>query len=304
MHPPPTTTDPQPVQRKAVLRRCASLLSAGLMLWLAGCASTTDPVPIDRSITATGQSSRVEFVVLHYTNSNTARSLQLLSRGNVSSHYLITDGAAPKTYQLVDEARRAWHAGESSWRGRTWLNASSIGIELVHEPFESGTEHRAEPEWRPWQQTQIDLLIPLLQDIVQRHDIDAANIVAHSDVAPQRKQDPGPRFPWEQLAQAGLGRWYHEADVLRWQAELATRPLPSVRWFQERLAEVGYDVPRHGQPDDATRAALRAFQMHWHPERHDGLPDRATAAKLLAVLKVDGWPADPEPAAAQGRPAL
>ncbi len=271
-----------------------SLLPAGLLV-LAGCATSTDPVPIDRSITATGQNSRVEFVVLHYTNSNTARSLQLLSRGNVSSHYLITNDAQPRVYQLVDETRRAWHAGQSEWRGRTWLNASSIGIELVHEPFEPGTENQPTPAWRPWPQAQIDTLIPLLKDIVMRHDVAAENIVAHSDVAPQRKQDPGPAFPWRQLAEAGLGRWYDDVTLMRWQAELQGRPLPSVAWYQARLADVGYAVPQHGELDQATRAAVRAFQMHWHPERYDGAPDRDTAAKLLAVLQAEQWPEDPNP---------
>ena len=128
---------------------------------LAGCASGPR---IDTRYSAVGQNSRVQYIILHYTSTDLAHSLQLLSEGEVSSHYLI--GEAPATiYRLVDEDRRAWHAGDSQWQGRTWLNGTSIGIELVNQGFYEGAGSRY---WQPYSPAQIDALIVLLKDIVQR----------------------------------------------------------------------------------------------------------------------------------------
>lgn len=267
------------------LWRWCLLLLPGL---LAACASGPDALRIDRSITATGQNSRVEFLVLHYTNSNTPRSLQLLSQGEVSSHYLITDDTPPRIYQLVDESRRAWHAGDSAWRGRTWLNASSIGIEIVHQPFVPGTEAAAAPTWAPYAPAQIEAVVALARDIIARHGIRPENVVGHSDIAPTRKQDPGPAFPWQQLAEHGVGRWYDPQQVQRWQAVLADRSPPDLAWFAPRLRTLGYAIApaatHAGFDPVATRAALRAFQMHWRPQPHHGEPDRESAAIVLALL--------------------
>jgi len=273
-------------------RLLARLLAPVAITGLVACATGPTSLEIDRSITATGQNSRVEFIVLHYTDSATPRSLQLLSRGEVSAHYLVTDGNPPRVYQLVDENRRAWHAGVSQWRGRTWLNASSIGIEIVHEPFRPGAASNDPGRWKPYPAAQIDTVIQLVRDVAQRHEVKPENIVGHSDVAPQRKQDPGPAFPWQRLAAEGLGRWYDPSAVAAWRAQLALRPLPAIAWYQARLAEVGYEVPQHGVLDTATRAALRAFQMHWRPELAEGDPDAGTAAVLLGVLGAD--PARPD----------
>lgn len=257
------------------------LLSHSLLaLLLTACAIGTPPtLSIDRSIQAQGQSSRVEFVVLHYTSTSTEHSLELLSRHRVSSHYLLTDEPTPTVYQLVDEGRRAWHAGPSQWYGRNWLNASSIGIEIVN-PGPSASEDGA-PSWAAYSEAQIETLRLLLQDIVQLHDIAPHNIVGHSDIAPQRKVDPGPKFPWKQLAQAGLGRWYDETLAAQYQTEFERSLLPDATWIQEQLARVGYDTPRSGTLDAATRNVLAAFQMHYRPSLHDGLPD----AETLAILK-------------------
>ncbi|MGE4339559.1 MAG: N-acetylmuramoyl-L-alanine amidase [Pigmentiphaga sp.] len=277
-----------------ISRLLPRLLALCALAGLAACATGPGGLEIDRSITATGQNSRVEFIVLHYTNSATPRSLQLLSRGEVSAHYLVTDGNPPRVYQLVDENRRAWHAGVSQWRGRTWLNASSIGIEIVHEPFHSGAASDDPGRWKPYSPAQIATVIQLVRDVAQRHGVRPENIVGHSDVAPQRKQDPGPAFPWRRLADEGLGRWYDPRVVTAWHGRLTKQPLPSVAWYQGRLAEVGYEVPQHGVLDEATRAALRAFQMHWRPELAEGDPDAGTAAVLLGVLGAD--PSRPEEA--------
>lgn len=253
-----------------------------LAAWLSGCAQT-GPLDIDRSISARSHSSRVQFVVLHYTSSSQTRALALLSQGAVSSHYLITDDEPARILQLVDEHRSAWHAGESAWRGRTWLNATSIGIEIVNPGYRElpgGSLH-----WHPYTESQITAVIALLQDIVARHGIDARNIVGHSDIAPQRKQDPGPLFPWQRLADLGLGLWYDAATADAHEALWRKTGMPNIAWFQEHLARVGYEVPRHGALDEATRAVLSAFQMRYRPEDIGGMPDARTAA-ILAALSV------------------
>lgn len=255
---------------------------AGLVLacaaLLAGCAAPdgSTALKIDRSIQAVSQSSRVSFVVLHYTVADTPRSLDILSQRNVSSHYLITDEEPPRIYQLVDESRRAWHAGQSDWYGRSDLNASSIGVEIVNQgPVDGG--------WQPYSESQIQALTVLLKDVVARHQIHARNVVGHSDIAPQRKQDPGPAFPWKRLADAGLGRWYDETKAAQLATQYRSKGLPPMHVIQKKLRHAGYAVPDTGTLDTATRRVLRAFQMHYRPARHDGKPDAETLAILDAL---------------------
>ncbi|MCL5042683.1 MAG: N-acetylmuramoyl-L-alanine amidase [Gammaproteobacteria bacterium] len=255
------------------MRLCLS--TALLVLLLAGCSS--GPV-IDTRYTAVSQDSRVQYVILHYTSSGLERSLNHLAHGGVSSHYLI-DRQPPTIYRLVDEDRRAWHAGDSSWNGRTWLNASSIGIELVHYGYHDTAEGRIWPAYEP---AQIDALISLLRDILQRHGLGPERVLGHSDVSPQRKVDPGPVFPWQQLADAGVAIWPDAAEVERWSAHL-NQCLPPIDWFQQALAEVGYTQPVSGDLDRATRNVLAAFQMRFRPAVHDGEPDTQTAALLAAL---------------------
>ena len=244
-------------------------------LWLAGCAGG---LRIDDSLHAQSQSSRVQYIVLHYTSADLPHSLALLTRGEVSAHYLIDDTSA-KVYRLVDESRRAWHAGDSAWQGRTWLNASSIGIELVNQGYTDAVDGR---HWQPFSEAQIETLIVLLQDLVKRHDLPLDSIVGHSDIAPQRKVDPGPLFPWKRLADAGLIRWPDAAEVAREQARFAVA-LPDIAWFQAQLQQLGYQVPHSGELDLATRNVLAAMQMKYRPARYDGEPDAESAA-ILQVL--------------------
>ena len=135
-----------------------------LLLSVAGCSTG---LRIDRSHPSINQDNRIQFVVLHYTNASLERSLALLTKGEVSAHYLIGDGPAT-VYQLVDENRRAWHAGESQWQGRTWLNSSSIGIEIVNPGFDETANGRV---WYPYSEAQVQSLIALLKDIVKRNNI-------------------------------------------------------------------------------------------------------------------------------------
>ncbi|CRL49595.1 MULTISPECIES: N-acetylmuramoyl-L-alanine amidase [Pseudomonas] len=246
------------------------------LLLLAACSSGPR---IDTSHPSANYDSRIQFVVVHYTNASLERSLQLLTHGEVSSHYLIGDDKGATIYKLMDENFRAWHAGESEWQGRTWLNSSSIGIEIVNPGFKDTPTGRL---WYPYSEDQINSLIVLLKDISKRYNINPHAIIGHSDIAPLRKLDPGPLFPWKRLAAEGLGVWPNEQAVARQQAQFAIQ-LPSISWFQGQLARLGYATPQTGELDVATRHVLAAFQMHFRPSRFDGTPDAESAA-ILQVL--------------------
>ena len=242
---------------------------------LAGCANGP---PMDTRHPSVNYDSRVQFVVLHYSSTSLERSLELLTHGPFSSHYLICD-TPPTIYKLVDENQRAWHAGESQWKGRTWLNSSSIGIEIVNKGFRDTPQGRV---WYPYTEGQVQSLIALLKDISTRYKIDPRNIIGHSDIAPLRKLDPGPLFPWKRLAEAGFGIWPNAQAVAREQALYASN-VPSITWFQQQLALLGYETPQTGELDVATRHVLSAFQMHFRPALFDGTPDAESAA-ILKVL--------------------
>ncbi|MHC8408829.1 N-acetylmuramoyl-L-alanine amidase [Pseudomonas sp. Hz4] len=246
------------------------------LILLVGCASGPR---FDTRYPSANHDSRIQFVVVHYTSASLERSLQLLTHGDVSSHYLIGDDKGATLYKLMDENLRAWHAGESEWQGRTWLNSSSIGIEIVNPGFKDTPTGRL---WYPYSEDQVQSLIVLLKDISKRYTINPRSIIGHSDIAPLRKLDPGPLFPWKRLAAEGLGIWPNEQAVTRQQAQFELQP-PTISWFQAQLARLGYPTPQTGELDVATRHVIAAFQMHFRPSRFDGTPDAQTAA-LLEVL--------------------
>ncbi|WP_373187944.1 N-acetylmuramoyl-L-alanine amidase [Halopseudomonas sp.] len=261
-----------------MLRRLTSLFCLSLLL--GGCAPMLE---IDASHSSANHDSRVQYVIVHYTSSGFDRALMHLTRGEVSSHYLISE--QPTIYRLVDENRRAWHTGDSSWQGRTWLNASSIGIEIVHPGYTDTAQGRI---WHPWPREQIEALIPLLQDILRRHQLTPDRVLGHSDVAPQRKVDPGPLFPWQQLAEAGVAIWPEAAVVTRYRQVLAGRT-PPPQWFEMALQTFGYRLEiSPGAPPAARKKArqnvIAAFQMRFRPARHDGVADAETAAILAALV--------------------
>ncbi|MFM9437106.1 N-acetylmuramoyl-L-alanine amidase [Janthinobacterium sp. CG_23.3] len=268
------------------------ILLSLLLALLGGCATTEAPLaPIppphfDHTYTARSQSSRVKFIILHYTVSDLPRSIKILTEQAVSSHYLLTDSPKPLFYTLVDESRQANHAGVSNWKNYTLLNTSSIGIEIVNPGFTDGPDGRI---WYPFAQAQMEQLIPLLKQIVARHNIPPENILGHNEIAPQRKQDPGPMFPWHQLAAAGLIVW-PDAGRVATQRSLYEQLLPDTAWFQARLAQHGYAVPRTGELDEETRNVIVAFQMKYRPSLFAGIPDAETAA-LLDVLTTPAAPA-------------
>ena len=244
-------------------------------LLLAGCAS--GPY-IDRTYTSRSQDSRAQFLIIHYTAGGFGGSLKWLTEGPVSSHYLVNDNP-PTIYGLVDDNRRAYHAGVSSWQGHTQLNASTIGIEIVNLGFKPTPDGN---QWFDYPEAQIQAVIALVKKIVKEHGIKPDRILAHSDIAPQRTTDPGPRFPWKRLADEGLILWPDANEVGRRRPGFETQ-LPDVEWFQRNLAQHGFVVPVNGELDNETRRVVAAFQMKYRPANFDGTPDAETAA-LLDVL--------------------
>jgi len=255
------------------------LALATLAAALAGCAGPR----IDTRYRAVSQGPRVDLLVIHYTALNFEDSLRVLTQQVVSSHYLV-DVDPPTIFRLVPEDRRANHAGISAWDRRHLLNMSSIGIEIVNP----GRIQTPEGErYAPYPPRQIDAVVALVRDIVKRWNIPKERVVGHADIAPGRKQDPGPMFPWKRLADEGLALWFDEARAaaLRPQYE---QQLPALDWFRQRLAQFGYLVPLDGAPgllDGATRDVLVSFQMRFRPARYDGEPDAETAAILAALTQ-------------------
>ena len=248
---------------------------------LSGCATTTPPrADIDRSVVAKGQEDRVQFIILHYTAIDQPTSLRVLSTQDVSAHYLVGNENPIKVWQLVDESRMAYHAGYSDWRDFSRLNASSIGIEIVNLGYKDTPDGRV---YFPFPQAQIDRVIALVKDIATRYHIRPQYILAHSDIAPQRKPDPGPLFPWKQLADAGLIYWPDASAVAALQPTYEQQ-LPDVKWFQQKLAKIGYKIPQLGIMDEPTKNVIAAFQMKYRPEKFDGVPDAQTAAMIDVLL--------------------
>ena len=253
-----------------------------IFILLAGC--TTEP-RVDKSLSSRSQSERIKFLIIHYTFGDLDRSIATLTQNEVSSHYLLTDTEKPFFYNLVDESRQANHAGLSSWKIYNQLNSASIGIEIVNRGFIDTPEGRA---WYPYPQTQIDQLIMLLKQLVERYHIKPENILGHNEIAPQRKQDPGPLFPWKQLADAGLVPWPDQNRVSSLIAQYRIQP-PDIAWFQNKLSQHGYAVPQSALLDDETRNVLVAFQSRYRQSLFDGNPDAETAA-ILDVLTAPLFP--------------
>jgi N-acetylmuramoyl-L-alanine amidase len=246
---------------------------AFLLALAAGCA--TGP-RIDDSYRAKSQDSRVQYLIIHYTTGNFAGAFNILTVGGVSSHYLVRDDDPPTIYRLVDENRRAYHAGVSSWKGQTALNAASIGIEIVNA---GDVLTNGEITYADYPKPQVDAVVALVKDIVARHEIRGDRILGHSDIAPQRKVDPGPKFPWKRLADEGLIPWPDPKRVAGRKAAYE-QSLPDVAWFQGKLAEHGFALAQNGEFDEATIRVIAAFQMKYRPAKYDGQPDAETAAIL------------------------
>jgi N-acetylmuramoyl-L-alanine amidase len=220
-----------------------------------------------------------DMILLHYTGmqSSLAALARLRDGGGserVSAHYFIDEDGT--ITQLVPETRRAWHAGTAFWDGETDINSRSIGIEIVNSGHEFG--------YPDFQSHQIDAVIALCRDIIARRKIRADRVLAHSDVAPGRKQDPGERFPWERLYRAGVGHWVAPARITTG-ARLALGDRgETVTLLQSQLAKYGYGISTTGEYDANTHDVVTAFQRHFRSARVDGIADGSTLTTLTDLL--------------------
>ena len=201
------------------------------------------------------------------------------AEARVSAHYVVDeDGSILK---LVAEERRAWHAGRGVWLGETDCNAASIGIEIVNPGHEFG--------YRDFPEVQVEAVISLIADIRTRWTIPDNRIIGHSDLAPERKQDPGERFPWKRLAGSGHGLWFEPAleriAALGVPLKVGDEGL-GVIVLRAGLHRLGYGLPPGGDYDEATRLTVEAFQRHWRPALVDGVADGETRATLMGVLQL------------------
>jgi len=226
---------------------------------------------------------RPDMLLLHYTGMPRAEeALAWLCNpaSGVSSHYFVFEDG--RVTQLVPEARRAWHAGAGSWGGDHDINSCSIGIEIVNPGHDFGY-----PEFP---EQQIAAVIVLCRDILARHAISADRVVAHSDIAPARKQDPGEKFPWRLLAESGVGEWVTPSAIDDKGPNLAIGDeSDGVRGLQLALADFGYGVPVTGIFDELTRDVVTAFQRHFRPEKVDGIADGSTLRTLHKLLQQRLW---------------
>ena len=271
-----------------------------LLFLLGGCASHNTVV-----VESANQDTRVKIVVIHHTTGNFKGSYDVLvepSNRPVSSHYLIPeplDASYPekelKLYQLVQEEGRAWHAGNSYWAGKTSLNDMSIGIELVNQTYCRNSTEIIAPDavnqeparlcfYPDFAEPQLEMLIELLGGILERHpSVEPTHIVGHADIAPQRKIDPGPRFPWQRLYRLGYGAWYDDDTVFNYWEQFR-KGLPSTLTLQTALHEYGYNIELSGENDEQLQNVIRAFQMHFRPWLVNSEFDAETVAILYALL--------------------
>ena len=220
---------------------------------------------------------RPDIIVLHYTgmpDADGALARLCDPSAEVSAHYLIEEDG--RVTQLVPEARRAWHAGESSWEGKRDVNSRSIGIEIANPGHEF--------DYADFPPRQIEAAAGLCRDIIARHAIRAERVLAHSDVAPSRKQDPGEKFPWDQLHRAGVGHWVPPAPISQGPVLKRCDGGEQVASLQAMLARYGYGIAVSGEYDAETEAVVAAFQRHFRPARVDGIADGSTLTTLTDLI--------------------
>src|SRR5437763_2820481 len=218
-----------------------------------------------------------DMIVLHYTGMPDVEGAlaRLCTAGTeVSAHYVVLEDG--RIVQCVPEARRAWHAGVSSWAGEDDVNSCSIGIEIVNRGHDWGY-----PEF-PLRQ--IAAVIALCRGIMLRRKVPAHRVLGHSDVAPARKKDPGEKFPWHSLANSGVGHWVQPAPIVRGATLKLGTISDDVRDLQQALAKYGYGVPISGKYDGPTMEVVTAFQRHFRPARVDGVADHSTLTTLQSLL--------------------
>ena len=223
--------------------------------------------------------AKPDMLILHYTGMPDAQgALDRLCdpASKVSCHYLVFEDG--RIVQLVAEDRRAWHAGVSAWAGERDINSRSIGVEIANSGHDGG--------YPDFPEAQMRAVEALARDIVERHGIAPRRVLAHSDVAPSRKQDPGEKFDWARLHRAGVGLWVEPAPVTPGESLGAGDAGPSVAGLQLGLVRFGYALTVSGAFDEATQCAVAAFQRHFRQAKIDGRADPSTIMTLRALLRI------------------
>ena len=229
---------------------------------------------------------KVDMLVLHYTGMQTSKAaLKRMqdSESKVSSHYLI--GEIGEIYQLVSEDKRAWHAGISKWQGDTDLNSRSIGIEIANGGWNIPLTNGTLP---PYHRSQIESTVLLCREILSNHEIPQSRIVGHSDISPDRKDDPGEHFPWEYLAQTGISLWPKQDEKLadRMSVPAETSSMFEIRETQMGLADIGYAIEVNGELNAETRYVVKAFQRRFLQNNVNGNLDLITRKRIKVVRDV------------------
>lgn len=238
------------------------------------------------SLPSIGQDYRVKFLILHYTALDYPTSMRVLTKQAVSSHYLVNSENNNEIDILVSEDARAWHAGVSFWDGRTNLNDSSIGIEIVNQGY---TEYGGKKYFFEYPSYQIQKVAALAKNIIERYKIEPNYVLGHSDIAPQRKEDPGPLFPWEKLYRDyQIGAWYEDYDKQYYETQFLPEYASDsifIKTVQQDFARYGYEIEATGEWDEKSTRVVSIFQMHFRPANYDGVLDRETWAILKALIK-------------------
>ena len=220
---------------------------------------------------------RPDMIILHYTGMPSAAAAldRLCARGSeVSAHYLVFEDG--RIVQMVQESRRAWHAGAAFWAGETDINSCSIGIEIANPGHEHG--------YVDFPKRQIAAVTALCRSITTRYAIPPVRVLAHSDVAPGRKQDPGEKFPWHTLYDSGVGNWVPPAPITTGEVLALGDRGAAVAALQDQLSAYGYGVTVNSDYDSAMHDAVAAFQRHFRQARVDGAADPSTRATLSDLL--------------------
>ena len=236
-----------------------------------------------------GKEERIKFIILHYTALDNVGSIRELT-GGVSAHFLVLDEDDNKIYSLVPLEQRAWHAGASAFRGRTNINDTSVGIEIVSDGI--AKEFISDPNpYHPYDHyvdykpIQIEKVAQIIKYVAEKYNVPARNIVAHSDIAPSRKKDPGAKFPWKELYDKyNIGAWYDEADKQEFMDEEKFKAT-SIREIKDELRKYGYEINRFDEWDKESKDVVYAFQLHFNPKNPTGEMDLETFAILKALNK-------------------
>ncbi|MGI2257059.1 N-acetylmuramoyl-L-alanine amidase [Candidatus Cardinium hertigii] len=249
-----------------------------------------DPIVMDYSHPSQNKNQRITHLVMHYTVADLEESLKILTDPlrslRVSAHYLVPKTAIDsqrKVFNLVANEKSAWHAGISGWGKHITLNNTSIGIEIVNAGLSDKPNLTNAEKWEPFSDYQMETVISLSKQIVQKYNIEPTNVVGHSDIALPygRKQDPGPAFDWEKLYKNGVGAFYNRSEL-----DINEQSNIDIEKIQDQLQMYGYrGVVKTGILDENTRRALSVFQMHFRPSSYSGEPDPETAAILKNLLE-------------------